>query len=72
MNSDYLRLKNINFSYTLPKFWTNRLGIANAKIYYTGENLLTFDSLPLMQIRKLHQEIWICIQLVEVILLVLI
>ena len=46
MNSDYLRLKNINFSYTLPKSWTNRLGIANAKIYYTGENLLTFDSLP--------------------------
>lgn len=46
MNSDYVRLKNVNFSYTLPKSWTNKLGIANAKIYYTGENLFTFDSLP--------------------------
>ncbi len=46
MNSDYLRIKNINFSYTLPKMVLNKLGIANAKIYYTGENLFTFDSLP--------------------------
>lgn len=46
MNSDYLRIKNINLSYTLPKLWTNKLGIGSAKIYYTGENLFTFDSLP--------------------------
>ena len=46
MNTNYLRLKNINFSYTLPKSWTSKLGIANAKIYYTGENLFTIDSLP--------------------------
>ena len=46
MNTDYLRIKNINFSYTLPKAVINKLGIANAKIYYTGENLFTFDSLP--------------------------
>ena len=46
MNTDYLRIKNINFSYTFPKVVTNKLGIANAKIYYTGENLFTFDSLP--------------------------
>lgn len=46
MDADYLRIKNINFSYTLPKTFTNKLGIANAKIYYTGENLFTFDSLP--------------------------
>ncbi len=46
MNTDYLRIKNINFSYTLPKSLIYKLGIANAKIYYTGENLFTFDSLP--------------------------
>ena len=46
MNANYLRIKNINFSYTLPKSFTNKLGIANAKVYYTGENLFTFDSLP--------------------------
>ena len=46
MNTNYLRIKNVNFGYTLPKTWTSKLGIANAKIYYTGENLFTFDSLP--------------------------
>ena len=45
-DTDYLRIKNVNFSYTLPKAVINKLGIANAKIYYTGENLFTFDSLP--------------------------
>lgn len=46
MNTDYLRIKNISLSYTLPKSIVSRLGINNAKIYYTGENLLTLDRLP--------------------------
>ena len=46
MKTDYLRFKNISFGYTLPKSATNKLGIAKAKIYYTGENLFTFDNLP--------------------------
>lgn len=46
MDADYLRIKNINFSYTFPKSWTNKMGIGSAKIYYTGENLFTFDKLP--------------------------
>ena len=46
MNTNYLRIKNINLGYTLPKSLTSKLGIASAKIYYTGENLFTFDSLP--------------------------
>ena len=46
MNTNYLRIKNVNLGYTLPKSWTNKLGIANAKIYYTGENLFTFERLP--------------------------
>ncbi len=46
MNANYVRVKNINFSYTLPKSFIHKLGIASAKIYYTGENLFTFDSLP--------------------------
>ena len=46
MKTDYLRIKNISFGYTLPKTVTNKMGIAKAKIYYTGENLFTFDNLP--------------------------
>ena len=46
MNTNYLRIKNVNFSYTLPKSFVNKLGLTSAKVYYAGENLFTFDSLP--------------------------
>jgi TonB-dependent starch-binding outer membrane protein SusC len=38
----YLRLKNIQIGYTLPKNWLRKLGVDNVRIYATGENLLTF------------------------------
>ncbi|MDM1295227.1 TonB-dependent receptor [Sphingobacterium sp. N143] len=41
-NASYLRLKNITFGYTLPKSFTDRIGIKGAKLYYSGQNLLTF------------------------------
>ncbi|WP_333865524.1 SusC/RagA family TonB-linked outer membrane protein [Sphingobacterium sp.] len=41
-NASYVRLKNITFGYTLPKTFTNRIGIKGAKVYYSGQNLLTF------------------------------
>ncbi|MCW8310099.1 TonB-dependent receptor [Sphingobacterium sp. InxBP1] len=41
-DASYLRLKNITFGYTLPKSFTDRIGIKGAKIYYSGQNLLTF------------------------------
>ncbi|WP_293902484.1 MULTISPECIES: SusC/RagA family TonB-linked outer membrane protein [unclassified Sphingobacterium] len=41
-NASYVRLKNITFGYTLPKTFTDRIGIKGAKLYYSGQNLLTF------------------------------
>lgn len=41
----YLRLKNLQFGYTLPKSVLNHLGIENIRVYYSVENLLTFDSM---------------------------
>lgn len=38
----YLRLKNIQFGYTLPTSWTNRVSINRARLYLTANNLLTF------------------------------
>ena len=47
-SANYLRIKNIQFGYyTLPKKWIKNCGITNAKIYYSGENLFCFDSLPI-------------------------
>jgi TonB-linked SusC/RagA family outer membrane protein len=38
----YLRLKNIQLGYTLPKNWFTRIGIESIRIYGSGENLTTF------------------------------
>ena len=41
-NGSYIRVKAITLSYNLPAKWMSALKINNAKIYFTGENLLTF------------------------------
>ena len=46
MDTSYLRIKSVNFSYTIPKKLTKRIGIDKIQVYYAGENLYTFDSLP--------------------------
>jgi hypothetical protein len=38
----YLRLKNIQLGYNMPKKWLQRVGVENVRIYATAENLLTF------------------------------
>ena len=38
----YLRVKNIQFGYNLPKKWLTKLTIENLRIYASGENLATF------------------------------
>ncbi len=44
-DATYIRLKNIEIGYTLPKGWTSKAGIQNVRIYVQGQNLLTFDRL---------------------------
>ncbi len=41
-NATYLRLKNLQFGYTFPIKWTKRLNISRLRVYYSGQNLLTF------------------------------
>ncbi|WP_341214850.1 TonB-dependent receptor [uncultured Wocania sp.] len=41
-DGSYLRLNNISLSYDLPESLLDRLGIARANIYLTGDNLVTF------------------------------
>ncbi|MDR0394125.1 MAG: TonB-dependent receptor [Tannerella sp.] len=40
-NMAYLRLKNLQLGYTLPKRWLSKLHVDHFRIYGTGENLLT-------------------------------
>ncbi len=41
-DADYLRLKTLTLGYTLPKPVSNSLGIEKLRLYFTGQNLLTF------------------------------
>ncbi len=43
-DGSYLRVKNLSLGYTLGPELATRLGVENAQIYITGENLLTFTN----------------------------
>ena len=45
-NTAYLRLKTLQLGYSLPENVLKAIGIERVRIYYAGENLLTFHSLP--------------------------
>ncbi|ADB40957.1 TonB-dependent receptor [Spirosoma linguale] len=44
-NIGYLRLKNVVIGYTLPESLTKKISIARARVYVSGENLLTYTPL---------------------------
>ena len=47
-DGSYLRLKNFEVGYTLPKKWLARLGfVQSVRCYLSGNNLLTFSSFKL-------------------------
>ncbi|MDR0542430.1 MAG: SusC/RagA family TonB-linked outer membrane protein, partial [Dysgonamonadaceae bacterium] len=44
-NGDFLRLRNIEIGYTLPKQLLNRLSLTNMRVFVSGMNLFTLSSL---------------------------
>ncbi|TCC82905.1 TonB-dependent receptor [Pedobacter hiemivivus] len=42
-NAAYLRLKNIQIGYTLPKTLTTKIGMSKLRVFVNGQNLLTFS-----------------------------
>jgi hypothetical protein len=43
INGAYLRLKNLQLGYTIPKNISSKIGISNARVYVGGTNLLTLS-----------------------------
>jgi TonB-linked SusC/RagA family outer membrane protein len=41
-DGSYLRLKNLVFGYTIPVKVTQKIGISRLRLYFSGDNLLTF------------------------------
>jgi hypothetical protein len=44
-NVTYLRLRNLDFGYNIPKKYLSKLGIQNLRLYANGYNLLSLDNL---------------------------
>lgn len=47
IDTSYLRMKTLQLGYTFPKKRLEKWGIQNLRIYYSAENLLTFDNMPI-------------------------
>lgn len=41
-NGKYLRLKNVTIGYTIPESLLNRAGFGSVRVYFSGQNLITW------------------------------
>lgn len=46
-DGSFLRLKSLEFGYTLPRKWMKKIGMNSIRIYYSGSNLLCFSKFDL-------------------------
>jgi len=49
-SADYLRWKNIEIGYNLPKIWMERIKLSSVRVYLTAQNLSTWSGLRDYQI----------------------
>jgi len=47
VDGTFVRLRNVNFGYTLPKELVSRLKLQSCRVYLSGQNLATFTKYPL-------------------------
>ncbi len=45
-NANYLRFKNCEIGYRIPEKWISLIGARSARIYANGNNLFTWDNVP--------------------------
>jgi hypothetical protein len=46
-NTSFLRMKNLQLGYNIPKQLIQKAGISRLRVYYSVENLFTFDRMPI-------------------------
>lgn len=44
-NGAFIRLKNIELSYTLPTLWSKKVGMSDCRLFVNANNLITWDKL---------------------------
>jgi hypothetical protein len=45
-DNSYVRLKTLQIGYTMPSKWIKQLGMSKLRVYFAGDNLLTFTKYP--------------------------
>jgi TonB-linked SusC/RagA family outer membrane protein len=45
-NSSYLRVKNLRIGYSIPTEFAKKIGMKEAQVYFSGDNLFTFTKYP--------------------------
>ena len=43
-DGSFLRLRNVNLSYSLPRTWMQKAGFQNIRVYVQGQNLWTLSN----------------------------
>lgn len=46
VNTNYLRLKDLQAGFTFPKSWSRHIGFESVRLYYSGQNLFTVKKCP--------------------------
>ena len=49
-DGSYLRLKTVEFGYTLPEKWTNKMRIKSLRLYFSGTNLFTLSKFKMWDV----------------------
>lgn len=47
-DASYLKLRNAEVAYSLPKHWVEKIGTSNIRVYVNGLNLLSFDKIRII------------------------
>lgn len=45
-NVRYIKMRNLEFGYTLPKHWAQKASLQDVRFYIAGQNLFTISNLP--------------------------
>ena len=56
-NGSYIRLKNVELGYNIPKRFVNKLHLDRVRLYLMGTNLLTFSDFKLWEIHRIALKI---------------
>jgi len=57
MNTDYVRLKNLEIGYNLPENILKKVGISNLRVYLNGLNLITWAKQDIVDPESLNSSL---------------